>query len=68
MDMKCKKLILLTMKKNNAIQTTLRFTSTKTVNLNMFFKVSAIIIIIGTNVAPNYFLVGSANTNFNHLY
>jgi len=47
MDMRFKKLILLTMKMNNAHQNKLRFTTAKTVNLNMFFKVSAIIFIIG---------------------
>ncbi|CAI6373144.1 unnamed protein product [Macrosiphum euphorbiae] len=38
MDMKCKKLILLTMKLNNANQKKLKFTRTKIVNLEMFFK------------------------------
>eukprot|EP00102_Acyrthosiphon_pisum_P022640 XP_016659850.1 PREDICTED: odorant receptor 33a isoform X3 [Acyrthosiphon pisum] len=38
MDMKCKKLILLTMQMNNANQKTLRFTRTRIVNLEMFFK------------------------------
>ncbi|XP_060868354.1 uncharacterized protein LOC132943398 [Metopolophium dirhodum] len=38
MDMKCKKLILLTMKLNNANQKTLRYTRTRVVNLEMFFK------------------------------
>jgi len=61
MDMKCKKMILLTMKMNNADQKKLRFTSTRTVNLNMFFKVSTIIIIIGIryeiNVIINLFFL-----------
>eukprot|EP00102_Acyrthosiphon_pisum_P024972 XP_016662182.1 PREDICTED: odorant receptor 46a-like [Acyrthosiphon pisum] len=38
MDMKCKKLILLTMKMNNANQKKLKFTRTKIVNLEMFYK------------------------------
>eukprot|EP00102_Acyrthosiphon_pisum_P011405 XP_008180122.1 PREDICTED: odorant receptor 46a-like [Acyrthosiphon pisum] len=38
MDMKCKKLILLTMQLNNANQIKLKFTRTKIVNLEMFFK------------------------------
>ncbi|CAI6346948.1 unnamed protein product [Macrosiphum euphorbiae] len=38
MDMKCKKLILLTMKMNNANYKKLKFTRTKIVNLEMFFK------------------------------
>ncbi|XP_060878102.1 odorant receptor 46a-like isoform X2 [Metopolophium dirhodum] len=38
MDMKCKKLILLTMKMNNANQKKLKFTRTRIVNLEMFFK------------------------------
>ncbi|CAI6373122.1 unnamed protein product [Macrosiphum euphorbiae] len=38
MDMKCKKLILLTMTLNNANQKKLKFTRTKIVNLEMFFK------------------------------
>ncbi|CAI6373156.1 unnamed protein product [Macrosiphum euphorbiae] len=38
MDMKCKKLILLTMRLNNANQKKLKFTRTKIVNLEMFFK------------------------------
>ncbi|XP_060876929.1 uncharacterized protein LOC132949860 [Metopolophium dirhodum] len=38
MDMKCKQLILLTMKLNNANQKKLKFTRTKIVNLEMFFK------------------------------
>ena len=44
MDMKCKKLILLTMKMNNANYKKLKFTRTKIVNLEMFFKVSTNII------------------------
>jgi len=46
MDMKCKKLILLTMKMNNANQKKLKFTRTKIVNLEMFFKVNIFIVII----------------------
>ncbi|XP_022169059.1 odorant receptor 46a-like [Myzus persicae] len=38
MDMKCKKLILLTMQLNNANHKKLKFTGTKIVNLEMFFK------------------------------
>ncbi|XP_060869024.1 uncharacterized protein LOC132943898 [Metopolophium dirhodum] len=38
MDMKCKKLILLTMQLNNANHQKLKFTRTKIVNLEMFFK------------------------------
>ncbi|KAL4098223.1 hypothetical protein QTP88_022867 [Uroleucon formosanum] len=38
MDMKCKKLILLAMKMNNANQKKLKFTRTKIINLEMFFK------------------------------
>ncbi|XP_060858694.1 uncharacterized protein LOC132936046 [Metopolophium dirhodum] len=38
MDMKCKKLILLMMKLNNANHKKLKFTRTKIVNLEMFFK------------------------------
>ncbi|KAL4083387.1 hypothetical protein QTP88_028711 [Uroleucon formosanum] len=38
MDMKCKKLILMTMNLNNADNKKLKFTSTKIVNLEMFFK------------------------------
>ncbi|XP_060857454.1 uncharacterized protein LOC132935036 isoform X1 [Metopolophium dirhodum] len=38
MDMKCKKLILLTMILNNANHKKLKFTRTKIVNLEMFFK------------------------------
>ncbi|CAH1724407.1 unnamed protein product [Aphis gossypii] len=38
MDMKCKKLILLTMRMNNANYKKLKFTRTKVVNLEMFFK------------------------------
>ncbi|XP_022169092.1 odorant receptor 33b-like [Myzus persicae] len=38
MDMKCKQLILLTMKLNNANHKQLKFTRTKIVNLEMFFK------------------------------
>ncbi|CAI6366105.1 unnamed protein product [Macrosiphum euphorbiae] len=38
MDMRCKKLVLLTMKMNNANQKKLKFTRTKIVNLEMFFK------------------------------
>ncbi|XP_060874665.1 odorant receptor 46a-like [Metopolophium dirhodum] len=38
MDMKCKKLILLTMKMNNANHKKLKFTRTKIVSLEMFFK------------------------------
>ncbi|XP_022169093.1 odorant receptor 46a-like, partial [Myzus persicae] len=38
MDMKCKKLILLAMKLNNANYKKLKFTRTKIVNLEMFFK------------------------------
>jgi len=44
MDMKCKKLILLTMKMNNANYKKLKFTITKIVNLEMFFKVNTKII------------------------
>jgi len=40
MDMKCKRLILLMMKLNNANHKKLKFTRTKIVNLEMFFKVS----------------------------
>ncbi|KAL5239807.1 hypothetical protein ACI65C_007217 [Semiaphis heraclei] len=40
MDMKCKKLILLTMRMNNANKKSLKFTITKIVNLEMFFKVA----------------------------
>jgi len=39
MDMKYKQLILLTMKLNNANNKQLKFTRTKIVNLEMFFKV-----------------------------
>ncbi|XP_060879091.1 odorant receptor 46a-like [Metopolophium dirhodum] len=39
MDLKCKKLILLTMKMNNANQKKLKFTRTKIVNLEMFYKI-----------------------------
>jgi len=46
MDMKCKKLILLTMKMNNANQKKLKFIQTKIVNLEMFFKVNTKIITI----------------------
>jgi len=46
MDMKCKKLILLTMKLNNANHKNLKFTRTKIVNLELFFKVSTAIVII----------------------
>jgi len=46
MDMKCKKLILLTMKMNNANQRPLKFTRTRIVNLIMFFNVSFLVIII----------------------
>lgn len=45
MDMKCKKLILLTMRMNNANYKKLKFTRTKVVNLEMFFKVNTINII-----------------------
>eukprot|EP00102_Acyrthosiphon_pisum_P020628 XP_016657838.1 PREDICTED: odorant receptor 46a-like [Acyrthosiphon pisum] len=38
MDMKCKKLLLLTMKLNNANQKKLKFTRTRIVNMEMFFK------------------------------
>eukprot|EP00102_Acyrthosiphon_pisum_P026807 XP_016664017.1 PREDICTED: uncharacterized protein LOC107885094 [Acyrthosiphon pisum] len=38
MDMKCKQLILLTMQLNNANQKKLRFSRTKIVNMEMFFK------------------------------
>jgi len=40
MDMKCKKLILLAMRMNNANHKKLKFTRTRIVNLEMFFKVS----------------------------
>jgi len=40
MDMKFKKLILLTMKMNNANHKVLKFTRTKIVDLEMFFKVN----------------------------
>jgi len=46
MDMKCKKLILQTMQLNNANQKKLRFTRTRIVNLEMFFKVRTNEIII----------------------
>jgi len=46
MDKKCKNLILLTMKVNNVHYQKLRFTRTKIVNLEMFFKVSENIVII----------------------
>ncbi|CAH1724470.1 unnamed protein product [Aphis gossypii] len=46
MDMKCKKLISLTMQMNNANYKKLRFTRTKIVNLEMFFKVSTNKVII----------------------
>jgi len=46
MNIKCKKLILLTMKLNNANHKKLKFTETKIVNLEMFFKVSITIIIL----------------------
>jgi len=46
MDMKCKKLILLTMKLNNANYKKLKFTTTKIVNLEMFFKVSRNVVTI----------------------
>lgn len=46
MDIKCKKLILLTMKMNNAYHKKLRYTRTKIVSLEMFFRVSTSIIII----------------------
>ncbi|KAL4098209.1 hypothetical protein QTP88_022856 [Uroleucon formosanum] len=39
MDMKCKKLILLTMKMNNANHKKLKFTRTRIVNLEMFYKI-----------------------------
>ncbi|KAL5239809.1 hypothetical protein ACI65C_007219, partial [Semiaphis heraclei] len=38
MNMKCKKLILLTMKMNNANHKKFKFTTTRVVNLEMFFK------------------------------
>ncbi|XP_025205506.1 uncharacterized protein LOC112601867 [Melanaphis sacchari] len=38
MDMKCKKLILLTMRLNNANFKKLKFTTTKIINLEFFFK------------------------------
>ncbi|XP_060873805.1 uncharacterized protein LOC132947516, partial [Metopolophium dirhodum] len=40
MNMKCKKLVLLTMKINNANQKKLKFTRTKIVNLELFYNVS----------------------------
>jgi len=40
MNIKCRKLILLTMRMNNANQKKLKFTRTKIVNLELFFKVS----------------------------
>jgi len=40
MDLKCKKLILMTMKMNNAHQQKLKFSSKYIVNLAMFFRVS----------------------------
>jgi len=43
MNMKCKKLILSTMKLNNTNNQKLKFTRTKIVNLEMFFKVGTII-------------------------
>jgi len=46
MNMKCKKLVLLTMQLNNANNQQLKFTRTKIVNLEMFFKVSTNIVII----------------------
>jgi len=46
MDMKCKQMILLTMKVNNAYHKKLRFIRTKIVNLEIFFRVNTNIIII----------------------
>jgi len=46
MDIKSKKLISLTMKMNNANYKKLRFTRTKIINLEMFFKVSTNIVSI----------------------
>jgi len=39
MDMKCKILILFTMKINNAHQQKLQYTRTRIINLEMFYKV-----------------------------
>jgi len=44
MNMKCKKLILLTMQMNNVYYKKFRFTKKKVVNLDMFLKVSIHII------------------------
>jgi len=46
MGMKCKKLILLTMQLNNANQKKLRYSRSKIVNMEMYFKVRIIRIII----------------------
>jgi len=40
MDLKCKELVLMTMKMNNAHQQKLKFSSIYIVNLEMFFRVS----------------------------
>jgi len=45
MDMKCKKLILLTMQLNNAHQKKTQYTRTKIVNLEMFYKVCTIVML-----------------------
>lgn len=46
MDLKCKKLILLTMKMNNAHKQKLKFTQMRIVNLDLFFRVRMLIKLI----------------------